>query len=263
MHAQARARLRAVRGAHVRLLRHAHRLGGRARPTPSGRSSRPTAPRSMTRTCSGASPATRRPPRPGRTRRYRHVLAAGLRGVAGELGFEPSTEESATFSGSVVDWPAFPDSATALARLKIAIPPRRDHQLRRRPVRGIERAAGRRLRLDRHGPAGPVVQARRAQLPGRVRAHRAASRAHPACRPEPVPRSRAGASAWASRRSGSIDARTARVRAPRPRPTPRRMPRSRTWRRSPRRPFRARADRARRDVRRRARARSVRRRACR
>ena len=24
---------------------------------------------------------------------YRHVLAAGLRGVAGELGFEPSTEE--------------------------------------------------------------------------------------------------------------------------------------------------------------------------
>jgi 2-haloacid dehalogenase len=49
---------------------------------------------------------------------YRHVLAAGLRGVAGELGFEPSTEESAAFSGSVVDWPAFPDSADALARLK-------------------------------------------------------------------------------------------------------------------------------------------------
>ena len=49
---------------------------------------------------------------------YRHVLAAGLRGVAGELGFEPSTDESTAFSGSVVDWPAFSDSAEALARLK-------------------------------------------------------------------------------------------------------------------------------------------------
>ena len=49
---------------------------------------------------------------------YRHVLGAGLRGVAGELGFEPTTEETAAFSGSVVDWPAFPDSAAALARLK-------------------------------------------------------------------------------------------------------------------------------------------------
>jgi 2-haloacid dehalogenase len=49
---------------------------------------------------------------------YRQVLAAGLRGVAGELGFEPSDEEAVAFSGSVVDWPAFPDSAAALARLK-------------------------------------------------------------------------------------------------------------------------------------------------
>ncbi len=49
---------------------------------------------------------------------YRHVLAAGLRGVAGELGFEPSDEEAVAFSGSVVDWPAFPDSSAALARLK-------------------------------------------------------------------------------------------------------------------------------------------------
>jgi 2-haloacid dehalogenase len=48
---------------------------------------------------------------------YREVLAAGLRGVAGELGFEPSAEELAAFSGSVADWPAFTDSADALARL--------------------------------------------------------------------------------------------------------------------------------------------------
>ena len=49
--------------------------------------------------------------------RYREVLAAGLRGVAGELGFEPSPAEVERFSGSVADWPAFPDSADALARL--------------------------------------------------------------------------------------------------------------------------------------------------
>jgi 2-haloacid dehalogenase len=50
--------------------------------------------------------------------RYRDVLAAGLRGVAGELGFEPTDEETAVFSGAVADWPAFPDSAAALERLK-------------------------------------------------------------------------------------------------------------------------------------------------
>jgi 2-haloacid dehalogenase len=50
--------------------------------------------------------------------RYRDVLAAGLRGVAGELGFEPTDAEVEAFSGSVADWPAFPDSASALARLK-------------------------------------------------------------------------------------------------------------------------------------------------
>ena len=54
----------------------------------------------------------------GPYRRYRDVLAVGLRGVGAELGFEPSAEEAATFGGSVADWPAFPDSAAALARLK-------------------------------------------------------------------------------------------------------------------------------------------------
>jgi 2-haloacid dehalogenase len=53
----------------------------------------------------------------GPYRRYRDVLAAGLRGVAGELGIEPTADEIEAFSGSVVDWPAFPDSPGALARL--------------------------------------------------------------------------------------------------------------------------------------------------
>ena len=49
--------------------------------------------------------------------RYRDVLAEGLRGVGAELGFRPNEAEAAIFGGSVVDWPAFPDSAAALARL--------------------------------------------------------------------------------------------------------------------------------------------------
>jgi 2-haloacid dehalogenase len=54
----------------------------------------------------------------GPYRRYRDVLADGLRGVGAGLGFEPTDAEAATFGGSVADWPAFPDSAAALARLK-------------------------------------------------------------------------------------------------------------------------------------------------
>ena len=54
----------------------------------------------------------------GPYRRYREVLAAGLRGVAGELGFEPTPEEVERFSRSVEDWPPFPDSTEALRRLK-------------------------------------------------------------------------------------------------------------------------------------------------
>jgi 2-haloacid dehalogenase len=49
--------------------------------------------------------------------RYRDVLARGLGGVAAELGCTPSDEELAGFGGSVADWPAFPDSTDALARL--------------------------------------------------------------------------------------------------------------------------------------------------
>src|SRR5271167_3362563 len=49
---------------------------------------------------------------------YRDVLAGCLRGIGQELGFEPSELELAAFSRSVGDWPAFPDSAEALGRLK-------------------------------------------------------------------------------------------------------------------------------------------------
>jgi 2-haloacid dehalogenase len=49
--------------------------------------------------------------------RYREVLARSLREVCAEVGVEPPVEAVAAFAGSVGDWPAFPDSADALARL--------------------------------------------------------------------------------------------------------------------------------------------------
>ena len=49
---------------------------------------------------------------------YREVLGRSLRGVCAELGVEPTDAEVEAFGGSVGDWPAFPDSADALARLE-------------------------------------------------------------------------------------------------------------------------------------------------
>ena len=48
---------------------------------------------------------------------YREVLAQSLRGVSASLGVEPTAAEVQGFSESVGDWPAFADSAVALARL--------------------------------------------------------------------------------------------------------------------------------------------------
>ena len=49
---------------------------------------------------------------------YRDILATCLRRFGTRYGFAPSADELARFSGSVGDWPAFPDSAEALAALK-------------------------------------------------------------------------------------------------------------------------------------------------
>ena len=49
--------------------------------------------------------------------RYREVLARALAGACAEIGVEPRPDELAAFGGSVGEWPAFPDSAAALARL--------------------------------------------------------------------------------------------------------------------------------------------------
>jgi 2-haloacid dehalogenase len=50
--------------------------------------------------------------------RYREILARAARAIASSLGATLSDDEAAMFGGSVADWPAFPDSVDALARLK-------------------------------------------------------------------------------------------------------------------------------------------------
>lgn len=49
---------------------------------------------------------------------YRETLQICLRQLGDQLGFAPTPEEVAQFGGSVADWPAFSDSAQALAALK-------------------------------------------------------------------------------------------------------------------------------------------------
>ena len=46
------------------------------------------------------------------------MLAGCLRALGEELGFTPTDDQAAAFGRSVVDWPAFADSADALAALK-------------------------------------------------------------------------------------------------------------------------------------------------
>jgi len=57
------------------------------------------------------------PAEAGPYRRYREILGLALKGVAAEYGIQPDMTELAAFGDSVGDWPAFPDSAAALARL--------------------------------------------------------------------------------------------------------------------------------------------------
>ena len=48
---------------------------------------------------------------------YREILGRGLAAVGAAHGLVPSAAEVDAFGGSVADWPAFPDSPAALARL--------------------------------------------------------------------------------------------------------------------------------------------------
>ena len=52
-----------------------------------------------------------------RYRTYREVLALTLDRMGHELGFRPTSAECDAFAASVGDWPPFPDTVDALARL--------------------------------------------------------------------------------------------------------------------------------------------------
>jgi 2-haloacid dehalogenase len=54
----------------------------------------------------------------GPYRRYRDVLAGCLVEIGQRFRVEPAEGAAAAFGSSVADWPAFPDSPAALARLK-------------------------------------------------------------------------------------------------------------------------------------------------
>src|SRR5262249_20285298 len=49
--------------------------------------------------------------------RYPDILARSMRALGGTLGAEVTNDDAARLAGSVPDWPAFPDSAAALAAL--------------------------------------------------------------------------------------------------------------------------------------------------
>jgi 2-haloalkanoic acid dehalogenase type II len=54
----------------------------------------------------------------GKYRRYREIAGTAMSAVARAHGAEPNPDDVARLGGSVVDWPAFPDSHDALVRLK-------------------------------------------------------------------------------------------------------------------------------------------------
>ncbi len=54
----------------------------------------------------------------GPYRRYREILSGSLGELCTAHGVRPADQELQAFGGSVGDWPAFPDSPAALARLK-------------------------------------------------------------------------------------------------------------------------------------------------
>jgi len=54
----------------------------------------------------------------GPYRRYREIAGTAMNAVARAHGVEPTRDDVARLGGSVVDWPAFPDSRDALTRLK-------------------------------------------------------------------------------------------------------------------------------------------------
>ena len=167
-----------------------------------------------TTTSSSATRAPRRALEAGGYLRYREVLAraAGC-GLPGASGVTPAPAELAAFGGSVGDWPAFPDSADALARLherfRLAVITNCDDDL----FAASNRRLGVDLRPRDHGAAGRA-RTSRAPATSRWRSSGSAPRAsgsstsRRACSTTTCP---PGGSAW--RRPGSTVATAGRAAA--------------------------------------------------
>ena len=150
----------AVRGRDVRLLRHPHRLGGRARDRDHARGvgrRRPARARGDHSRVHGRGAEVEA----GGYRSYREVLADSARGVAARLGWRLDPARASFLAESVPSWVAFPDTNAALERLHAAgyalgILSNIDDDL----LTATRRHFTDRLRADRHRAAGAGVQAR-------------------------------------------------------------------------------------------------------
>ncbi len=129
---------------------------------------------------------------------YSAILAEAFRRTGEKLGREVSDEWAQKLGASVPDWPAFPDSAKALASLA------KDYKLIILSNVHREGFAGSNARLGVHFDKIITAQDVKAYKPApnhfealdsALDETRSSPRASPARRPEPVPRSRAGQAA--------------------------------------------------------------------
>ena len=185
-----RTGLARLRRTDFRLLRDADRLGDRAAGRAEAGARRRAPPGSATRSCSSATRRTRPSSRPAPTCPTARSSRPRVTRLGAEIGIEVPAERAAAFGGSVVDWPAFPDSAAALAKL--------GERYRLAPITNCDddlfaaqrRAARQPVHVGHHRPAGARLQAEHARVRAGLRDDRRPARADPARRAEPLPRSR-------------------------------------------------------------------------
>ncbi len=145
-----------------------------------------------TMSCSSALPRSRLGPRPGRTVCTARSWATACAVSRPRTASKSDDAEAAEFGDSVGEWPAFPDSAAALARLherfQLGVITNCDDDLFARSARRLETDFDWVVTAQSVGSYKPNPRNSRA----RDRADRPSSRTGPARRPEPLPRPRPG-----------------------------------------------------------------------